>query len=163
VAAEPFDACSQLAPQRGGYEGAAVLVQRGRCSFLEKAKAVVTAGGAAVLVVNRCNGGCDSVDEQSKAGGEEWGCVACNSLDTMVAGDPGSSDLENTVFVTALMVRRGPGLALAALLQRERQLAESLGPTSFTSQPLIRVNIFAKAETGCVDTSADQVLLSELA
>jgi hypothetical protein len=41
---------------KSSFLGRAVLVQRGGCSFIDKAKAVQAAGGAAVIIVNSHTG-----------------------------------------------------------------------------------------------------------
>lgn len=54
VAAEPLDACAGL--PKATAENQAVLVQRGTCSFREKAQAGEQAGHAAVLIFNNADG-----------------------------------------------------------------------------------------------------------
>jgi hypothetical protein len=155
--AKPFNACSPLALQRGGYERAAVLVQRGGCTFLEKAEAVAAAGGAALVVVNRCNDSCDDVETAfKKAGGKVQLCSPCDGLDTMVAGHPGENLPEGTVPIPAVMVRRGPGLGLAGLLQHEQLLSHASDADAFTPQPFVRVALLPKPVAGCVDGCTDK-------
>merc|ERR1719502_530772 len=52
--AEPEDACSALAPVEP--KGAAVLVTRGECTFVDKARAVQRAGGGLMLLTNNEDG-----------------------------------------------------------------------------------------------------------
>ena len=113
VAAVPFDACAPLQPppQGGTYAGAAVLAQRGGCTFAAKATHAAAARAAALLVANRCGDGCD---ERLAPRGD--GCGECDGLDVMT-DDPEAPAPEKLEF-PGLMVRRDAGLALAALARR---------------------------------------------
>ncbi|XP_048834251.1 protease-associated domain-containing protein 1-like [Brienomyrus brachyistius] len=51
VPAEPSDGCSELR-NKEMIEGQVVLLQRGGCSFVQKARAVEEAGGQAVLIAD---------------------------------------------------------------------------------------------------------------
>ncbi|XP_046871646.1 protease-associated domain-containing protein 1-like [Hypomesus transpacificus] len=59
VPAEPADGCSELR-NRGLIHGQVILLERGGCSFVHKARAVEEAGGAAVLIAD------DAADNDSQ-------------------------------------------------------------------------------------------------
>jgi hypothetical protein len=54
VQSSPVDACSPLVG--GGYSGKIVLIVRGKCTFVEKARAALVAGAAGVVVYNNVGG-----------------------------------------------------------------------------------------------------------
>ena len=56
VLAQPLNACGGSLTNANEAKGAIVVVQRGECEYTDKANAVASAGGAAVVVVNTQGG-----------------------------------------------------------------------------------------------------------
>jgi hypothetical protein len=96
--ANPVDACTELLePSR--YAGAAVLVERGGCSFVHKVAAVQRAGGAVAIVMNHAEA--ESPDEM------------------ITMGLDGTGD---QVDISAVFVPRATGLELLRHLQQPQSV-----------------------------------------
>ena len=114
VIAEPIDACSPLVGTF--YKNSITLVERGDCSFVEKARNVQNAGGAAMIVMDKH--GTTYIDDK----GDEVGVEGIQENESFQMADDGTG---SDIFIPSLLVSEKYGneimLELAADLSSDEE------------------------------------------
>ena len=120
IIAEPLDACSPLAGPI--YKNSITLVERGDCSFVEKARNVQNAGGAAMIVMDK--GGTTYIDDK----GEEVGVERIQENESFQMADDGTG---SDIFIPSLLVSEKDGNNIMLELAKDLSTDEENSASRF--------------------------------